>query len=98
MGWFSQIEQPFVRDVSIAVWRLFSDLDLSEAKKTQFVACMSVSSGNSRMEPGHRNGSCGACQPMRRYRRRVRHDQGTELMQIKDFPTVCRICLAIRIS
>jgi phosphatidylserine decarboxylase len=36
MGWFSRIEQPLVRDLSIAVWRLFSDLDLSEAKKTQF--------------------------------------------------------------
>jgi phosphatidylserine decarboxylase len=36
MGWFSQIEQPLVRDLSIAVWRLFADLDLEEAKKTQF--------------------------------------------------------------
>ncbi len=36
IGWFSRIEQPFVRDVSIALWRLFSDLDLSEAKKTDF--------------------------------------------------------------
>ena len=36
MGWFSRIEQPLVRDVSIAVWRLFSDLDLQEAKQTQF--------------------------------------------------------------
>ena len=36
MGWFSKIESPFVRDASIACWRLFSDLDLSEAKKTQF--------------------------------------------------------------
>ena len=36
MGWFSQIEQPLVRDLSIGVWRLFSDLDLSEAKKTRF--------------------------------------------------------------
>jgi phosphatidylserine decarboxylase len=36
IGWFSQIEQPLVRDLSIAVWRAFSDLDLSEAKKTQF--------------------------------------------------------------
>ncbi|HMK70553.1 MAG TPA: archaetidylserine decarboxylase [Xanthobacteraceae bacterium] len=36
IGWFSRIEQPFVRDLSIAVWRLFSDLDLREAKKTQF--------------------------------------------------------------
>jgi phosphatidylserine decarboxylase len=36
IGWFSQIEQPLVRGLSIALWRLFSDLDLSEAKKTEF--------------------------------------------------------------
>src|ERR1700760_3926940 len=36
MGWFSQIRQPLVRDASIGVWRFFSGLDLSEAKKSQF--------------------------------------------------------------
>jgi phosphatidylserine decarboxylase len=36
IGWFSRIEQPLVRELSIAAWRLFSDLDLSEAKKAQF--------------------------------------------------------------
>jgi phosphatidylserine decarboxylase len=36
IGWFSRIEQPLIRDLSIAVWRFFSGLDLSEAKKTQF--------------------------------------------------------------
>ena len=36
IGWFSQIEQPLVRDVSLTLWRLFSDLDLSEAKKAEF--------------------------------------------------------------
>ena len=36
MGWFSKIENAYVRDASIACWRLFSDLDLSEAKKTEF--------------------------------------------------------------
>jgi phosphatidylserine decarboxylase len=36
VGWLSQVEQPFVRDLSIGLWRLFSDLDLSEAKKTHF--------------------------------------------------------------
>jgi len=36
IGWFGRIEQPLVRDLSIAAWRLFSDLDLSEAKKTHF--------------------------------------------------------------
>jgi phosphatidylserine decarboxylase len=38
IGWFSRIEQPLVRDFSIAVWRLFSDLDLSEAKKVDFAS------------------------------------------------------------
>ena len=36
MGWFSQIEQPLVRDLSIAMWRFLADLDMSEAKKTHF--------------------------------------------------------------
>ncbi len=36
MGWFSMIKQPWVRDLSIAAWRYFSNLDLSEAKKTHF--------------------------------------------------------------
>ena len=36
MGWFSQIEQPLIRDLSIATWKLFADLDLSDARKTGF--------------------------------------------------------------
>ncbi|WP_257169406.1 archaetidylserine decarboxylase [Bradyrhizobium sp. SRS-191] len=36
MGWFSRIENPLVKDASIALWKLFSDLDLSEAKETEF--------------------------------------------------------------
>jgi phosphatidylserine decarboxylase len=36
MGWLSRIEQPAVCNGCIALWRLFSDLDLSEAKKTRF--------------------------------------------------------------
>ena len=38
IGWFSRIEQPLIRDLSIATWRLFSDLDLSDAKKTEFAS------------------------------------------------------------
>lgn len=38
MGWFSRIEQPLVRDISIAVWRLFTELDLSDAKKPSFAS------------------------------------------------------------
>jgi phosphatidylserine decarboxylase len=36
LGWFSKLEQPFIRDSSLLVWRLFSDLDLSEARQTHF--------------------------------------------------------------
>ncbi len=37
MGWYSKIESPLLTKLSIAIWRLFADdLDLSEAKKTQF--------------------------------------------------------------
>ena len=36
MGWWSRIEHPWVCNGSIALWRLFSELDLSEAKTTRF--------------------------------------------------------------
>ena len=36
MGKFSKIKNPIVRDVSIALWKMCSDLDLSEAKKSSF--------------------------------------------------------------
>jgi phosphatidylserine decarboxylase len=36
MGRWSQIRNPWVVKASMAIWRLFTDLDLSEAKKTDF--------------------------------------------------------------
>ncbi len=36
MGRISKMEQPWVRDLSIGLWKFFSDLDLSEAKKQSF--------------------------------------------------------------
>ena len=36
IGWFSRIEQPLIRDLSIGVWRFFSGLDLGEAKQMRF--------------------------------------------------------------
>jgi phosphatidylserine decarboxylase len=39
MGWFSQIEHPLVRDLSMGAWKLFAGgLDLREAKKTRFTS------------------------------------------------------------
>jgi phosphatidylserine decarboxylase len=36
MGWFSKIRNPWVCRASIAVWRAFTELDLSEARKQRF--------------------------------------------------------------
>jgi len=36
IGWFSKIKSPLLARVSIAIWRCFTPLDLSEAKTTKF--------------------------------------------------------------
>lgn len=36
MGWFSQIRSPLLARLSIGVWRLFTELDLGEAKQQRF--------------------------------------------------------------
>jgi phosphatidylserine decarboxylase len=36
MGWFSQIERPLIRDLSLAVWQAFTDLELEDAARTDF--------------------------------------------------------------
>jgi phosphatidylserine decarboxylase len=36
IGWFSRIEQPLVRDLSLGVWGFFTELDLHDAKKSSF--------------------------------------------------------------
>jgi phosphatidylserine decarboxylase len=38
VGWLSRIERPWLCAACIALWRLFSDLDLSEAKLTRYVS------------------------------------------------------------
>ena len=38
MGRFSKIENPLLTRLSIAVWRLFSDLDLSDARSSRFAS------------------------------------------------------------
>ena len=38
MGRFSRIEQPLVARASIATWRLFSNVDLSDAATTRFAS------------------------------------------------------------
>ncbi|WP_374522614.1 archaetidylserine decarboxylase [Hydrogenophaga sp.] len=36
MGWYSRLRSPWLTRLNIAVWRWFTDLDLSEAKETRF--------------------------------------------------------------
>ncbi|HSW03846.1 archaetidylserine decarboxylase [Aquabacterium sp.] len=38
MGWYSQIRSPWLTRLSIAVWRLFTELDLSDAKQSSFTS------------------------------------------------------------
>jgi len=87
VGWFSKIEQPLIRDLSIAAWRLFSGLDLSEAKKTRFRSMHDCFTRELKdgARPVARDpdilvspcdaivGACGAV-------------EGTQLYQIKGFP------------
>jgi len=87
VGWFSQIEQPLVRDLSIRVWGFFSGLDLSEAKATRFRSMHDCFIRE--LKPGARpidqdpavlvspcDAIVGACGRV----------VGTELFQIKGFP------------
>jgi phosphatidylserine decarboxylase len=37
-GWFSQIEQPLIRDLSLATWRMFTDVDLSDSATQEFAS------------------------------------------------------------
>lgn len=36
MGWYSQIRSPLLARLSIGIWRMFTDLDLSDAQKQRF--------------------------------------------------------------
>jgi phosphatidylserine decarboxylase len=87
MGWFSKIEQPLVRDASIGLWQLFSDLDLSEAKKAKFSSVHDCFTRELREDTRPINSDprvvvspcdaiVGACGRI----------EGTELLQIKGFP------------
>lgn len=87
MGWFSQIEQPLVRDLSIATWRFFADLDLSDARKTEFRSLhdcftrqLKAGARPINMAPdmlcSPSDGIVGACGAI----------AGTELIQAKGFP------------
>jgi phosphatidylserine decarboxylase len=87
IGWLSKIENPLVARASIAIWRQFADLDLSDARQQSFRslhACFTRA-----LKPGARpidadarvlaspcDAIVGACGVI----------EGTELLQAKGFP------------
>jgi phosphatidylserine decarboxylase len=87
MGWFSKRRNPLVRDLSIATWRLFTALDLSDARKQGFDSLHDCFTRE--LKPGARTvdpdpqvlaspcdaivGACGAV-------------EGTQVFQAKGFP------------
>lgn len=87
MGWYSQLRSPWLTRLSIAVWRWFTPLDLSEARTQQFSSlhdCFTRS-----LKPDARpfvpdadtvccpsDGIVGACGDI----------EGTRLLQAKGFP------------
>jgi phosphatidylserine decarboxylase len=87
MGWYSQIRSPLLARASIAVWRLFTDLDLSEARPQRYNSlheCFirELKEGARRVDPDPQVlaspcdaivGACGAV-------------QGTQVFQAKGFP------------
>ncbi|NDY93971.1 archaetidylserine decarboxylase [Ideonella livida] len=94
MGWYSQIRSPLLARASIALWRQFTDLDLSEAEPRRYQSlheCFTRA-----LKPGMRpvtpdaallaspsDGIVGACGPVR----------GTEVFQAKGFPyTLQELC------
>nr|WP_295081974.1 archaetidylserine decarboxylase [uncultured Roseateles sp.] len=87
MGRFSQIRNPLVCRLSIAVWRLFTDLDLSDAKQQRFASLHDCFTRE--LQPGARqiemapevltspcDAIVGACGPV----------AGRQLFQAKGFP------------
>jgi phosphatidylserine decarboxylase len=87
MGRFSRIRSPLLTRVSIALWRLFTDLDLGEARQKRFASLQDCFTRE--LRPGVRtvdaredilaspcDAIVGTCGPM----------DGTQLFQAKGFP------------
>ena len=95
IGWFSKIENPAVARMAIAVWRLFADLDLSDARRQSFAslhACFTreLKPGARTVDPDPQvltspcDAIVGAGGPI----------HGTELLQAKGFPYTLQDLLA----
>ncbi|MDR3369574.1 archaetidylserine decarboxylase [Rhodoferax sp.] len=87
LGWFSKIEHPWVRDASIAIWKFFTDLDLSEAKKSQFTSMHDCFTRE--LKPGARKVNLATdlmCSPVDAIVGSHGQIAGTRVFQAKGFP------------
>ena len=87
MGWFSKIEQPLVRDLSIGLWKRFAALELDEAEKTTFnslhdcfIRRLKDGARPTDMDPGVLASPCDAIVG------RCGAIEGTRVFQAKGFP------------
>jgi phosphatidylserine decarboxylase len=87
MGWFSHIESPLLARASIALWRLFSDLDLRESRTDRFAslhACFTRElKAGARPIDGDPLVMTSPCDAIVGASGRIHHDQ---LIQAKGFP------------
>lgn len=87
MGWFSRLRSPWLTRLSIAMWRLFTELDLSEAREQQFDslhACFTRQLREGARPFDSRPGVvCSPCDAIVGECGRV---QGDEILQAKGFP------------
>lgn len=88
MGWFSKLENPFIRKLSIGIWKLFADdLNLDEAKKSDFTSLHDCFIRE--LKPGARtidddaNAIISPCDGIIGAFGKIR---GTEVFQTKGFP------------
>ena len=90
MGWFSGIHQPLVRDASMAVWKAFTDLDLSDAKKQHFDSLHDCFTRELRegARPVDANPSVlvSPCDAIVGASGRIGEDAGAQVFQAKGFP------------
>lgn len=87
MGWFSKVENPLIRYLSITTWRIFSAVDLSDASKTQFISLhdafiRSLKPGSRPITPG-RNVLVSPCDGIVGAHGAI---ENTQVFQAKGFP------------